>query len=95
MTHVDGSARLQTVERVQNPMLYDLLMAFGRLTGVPVLLNTSFNVRGEPIVCTPADAWQCFRHTGLDYLCLDRFLIDKASLPPMPADAQMPRFIED
>jgi carbamoyltransferase len=82
VTHVDGSARVQTVERDTNPLFYDLIAAFDRLTGVPVIINTSFNVRGEPIVCTPADAYRCFVQTGMDYLVLGNCLLDKRqSLP--------------
>ncbi len=75
VTHVDGTARIQTLERSQNPLYYDLIQEFGRITGVPVLLNTSFNVRGEPIVCSPADALNCFSHTDMDYLALGSELI--------------------
>jgi hypothetical protein len=64
VTHVDNSARLQTVTRAESPLYYDLIQEFGRLTGVPVVINTSFNVRGEPIVCTPHDAYLCFMHHG-------------------------------
>ncbi|MBK7259207.1 MAG: hypothetical protein IPI01_15665 [Ignavibacteriae bacterium] len=70
VTHVDGTARLQTVARATNPRFWDLLHAFGRLTGVPVLLNTSFNVRNEPIVCTPHDACACFVSTEIDCLVI-------------------------
>jgi carbamoyltransferase len=77
ITHVDYSARVQTVRREENPIYYDLIAAFDRLTGCPVVVNTSFNVRGEPIVCTPQDAYRCFRRTGIDYLVLGDFLLDK------------------
>ena len=70
VTHVDYSARLQTVDEHRNPRLHGLLRAFRRRTGCPVLVNTSFNVRGEPIVCTPEDAYRCFRATGMDVLVL-------------------------
>jgi carbamoyltransferase len=66
VTHADGTARIQTVRRAQNPLYYRLIEEFGKLTGVPVLLNTSFNVRGEPIVCTPAEAFNSFSHTDMD-----------------------------
>ena len=82
VTHVDGSARIQTVERDTNPLFYDLIGEFDRLTGVPVIINTSFNVRGEPIVCTPADAYRCFVQTGMDYLVLGNCLLDKQQ--PLP-----------
>ncbi|MAE70736.1 MAG: hypothetical protein CME06_09735 [Gemmatimonadetes bacterium] len=68
ITHVDGSARVQTVHRESNPAFYNLIKCFDRRTGVPVVLNTSFNVRGEPIVCTPADAAACFQSTDIDRL---------------------------
>jgi carbamoyltransferase len=77
ITHVDGTARVQTVSRRANPRYYDLLEAFGRRTGVPILLNTSFNVRGEPIVCSPQDAVDCFRGTEMDYLVLGDLLVRK------------------
>jgi carbamoyltransferase len=77
IVHVDGTARIQTVREEQNPLLYRLLKEFDAITGVPVLLNTSFNVRGEPIVETPADAMNCFLNTGLDYLALHDRLIAK------------------
>jgi carbamoyltransferase len=81
VTHIDYSARIQTVSRDTNPNYYDLIAAFDRLTGCPVLVNTSFNVRGEPIVCTPADAYRCFMRTHIDYLVLGPFLLDKARQP--------------
>jgi len=77
VTHVDYSARVQTVRREENPLYYDLLRAFGALTGCPVLVNTSFNVRGEPIVCTPDEAFTCFMRTEMDYLVLGDFILDK------------------
>lgn len=80
VTHVDGSARIQTVDEETNPRFYRLLRAFEALTGCPVLVNTSFNVRGEPIVCTPEDAYACFRRTHMDALVLGRFLIRKDML---------------
>jgi carbamoyltransferase len=76
VTHVDGSARVQTVRRDQNARYYDVIRHFGELTGVPVILNTSFNVRGEPIVCTPADAVACYLSTDLDTLVLGDFVVD-------------------
>lgn len=77
ITHVDGSARLQTVEQRINPRYHDLLTRFGEMTGVPVLLNTSFNVQGEPIIESPVQAVRCFYSTGLDYLALGNFLVSK------------------
>lgn len=82
ITHVDDSARIQTVSRQTNPDFHALLSAFERLTGCPLLVNTSFNVRSEPIVCTPAEAYQCFMRTGLDILVLNRFLLHKSEQPP-------------
>src|SRR5213592_1811406 len=81
VTHIDYSARVQTVARDTNPNYYDLIQGFERLTGCPVLVNTSFNVRGEPIVCTPADAYRCFMRTHIDYLVLGPFLLDKTDQP--------------
>ncbi len=77
VTHVDGSARLQTVSREQNKKYYELISAFDNITGCPVIINTSFNVRGEPIVCTPEDAIKCFLNTDMDYLVLGNYLISK------------------
>lgn len=77
ITHVDGSARLQTVRRDVNPRYYDLIEAFGRLSGIPVVLNTSFNVMGEPIVESPLQAIRCFYSTGIDVLVLGDFIIAK------------------
>ena len=81
VTHIDYSARVQTVTRDTNPNYYDLIKEFDRLTGCPVVVNTSFNVRGEPIVCSPADAFRCFMRTNIDYLILGPFLLDKARQP--------------
>jgi carbamoyltransferase len=81
VTHVDYSARVQTVHRETNPRFYALLQQFGALTGCAVLVNTSFNVRGEPIVCTPAQAYQCFMRTDMDYLALGDYLLCKADQP--------------
>ncbi len=80
-THVDGSARVQTVDRDTNPLFHDLIEAFDRLTGMPVLINTSFNVRGEPIVCAPEEALRCFLTTGMDTLVMDRFVLRKGAQP--------------
>ncbi len=81
VTHVDGSGRLQTIRRHQNPLYYDLIKEFGRLSGIPILINTSFNIRGEPIVCTPYDAYKCMMGTGIDYLVMDKFLIKREDNP--------------
>jgi carbamoyltransferase len=77
VTHVDYSARLQTVDAGRNPRLAALLRAFHQRTGVPVLVNTSFNVRGEPIVCTPQDAYRCFIGTEMDALVLEDVVLLK------------------
>jgi carbamoyltransferase len=77
VTHVDGSARAQTVDPDRNPELTALLEAFDALTGCPVLLNTSFNARDEPIVCTPDDALATFRRTGLDLLVVEHVAIER------------------
>lgn len=84
VTHVDYSARVQTVTRDTNPNYYDLIQEFERLTGCATVVNTSFNVRGEPMVCTPADAYQCFMRTDIDYLVMGTFLLDKTSQPDWP-----------
>jgi carbamoyltransferase len=81
ITHVDYSARIQTVEWEGNPLLYDLLLRFERTTGCGVLVNTSFNVRGEPIVCTPDDAYRCFMNTEMDYLIMGSFVIERIAQP--------------
>jgi carbamoyltransferase len=77
VTHVDGSARVQTVNQEDNPLFYDLLNAFDKLTGCPVIINTSFNVRGEPIVCNPREAYNCFMKTGMDYLVMGNYVVAK------------------
>jgi carbamoyltransferase len=81
VTHVDYSARIQTVSREDNPRYHALIEEFERLTGYGVIVNTSFNVRGEPIVCTPEDAYRCFMRTEMDYLVLGPFLLDKKAQP--------------
>ena len=81
VTHVDYSARVQTVRRDTSPMFWAILEAFYRLTGCPVLVNTSFNVRGEPIVCTPEDAYRCSMRTEMDALVLEEFILDKTQQP--------------
>ena len=80
VTHVDYSARIQTVHRETNPLYHALLTRFHALTGCPVLVNTSFNVRGEPIVCTPWDAYRCFQATGMDALVLGDHVLHKGDL---------------
>jgi carbamoyltransferase len=81
VTHVDYSARIQTVSGRENPLLYDLLGCFEAATGCAVLVNTSFNVRGEPIVGTPDDAYRCFVNTEMDYLIIGSFVIERAAQP--------------
>lgn len=78
ITHVDNSARLQTVSKEDNPVFYELLDEFEKLTGYPVLINTSFNVRGEPIVCTPEDAYFCFMGTNIDILVMENYILYKS-----------------
>ncbi len=86
VTHVDNSARIQTIEERYHPRFYHLLRAFKELTGCSVLINTSFNVRGEPIVCTPHEAYVCFMRTNMDYLVMESFLLDKKKQPPWSED---------
>lgn len=92
ITHIDGSARLQTVDRAVDPFFHGLLVAFGTATGYPILLNTSFNMRGEPIVCDPMDALACFVRCQLDALVLGDIVIRKADVPPgwLLAEAAIP-----
>jgi carbamoyltransferase len=78
VTHVDGSGRLQTIRKFQNQLYYSLIKEFGKLSGIPILINTSFNIRGEPIVCSPYDAYKCMMGTGIDYLVIDKFLIKRS-----------------
>jgi carbamoyltransferase len=77
ITHIDYSARLQTVDEERNPRFYRLLQQFHRLTGCPMLVNTSFNVRGEPIVCKPENAYRCFELTEMDVLVMENFVMEK------------------
>ena len=81
VTHVDYSARVQTVRRETNPLYWEIIEAFRQMTGCPVVVNTSFNVRGEPIVCTPADSYRCFMRTEMDALVLETFVLDKREQP--------------
>jgi carbamoyltransferase len=85
VTHVDGSARVQTVDPERHGRFYRLLRRFHEKTGCPVLVNTSFNVRGEPIVCSPADAYRCFLNTDLDALVLENHLLLKEEQSPRAA----------
>ncbi|RKZ48872.1 MAG: hypothetical protein DRR16_27605 [Candidatus Parabeggiatoa sp. nov. 3] len=86
ITHLDYSARIQTVHSETNPRYYALLKQFEALTGCPILVNTSFNVRGEPLVCTPQDAYQCFMRTEMDYLVLENCLLSKHKQPVWAKD---------
>jgi carbamoyltransferase len=86
VTHVDHTARLQTVNADQSPEFHAILSAFDEITGCPVMINTSFNVRGEPIVCTPEDAYRCFMRTEMDHLVLGSFLLDKRRQPAWTED---------
>jgi carbamoyltransferase len=81
ITHIDYSARIQSVNRETNPRYWQLIQEFKKLTGYGVIVNTSFNVRGEPIVCTPEDAYRCFMRTEMDYLAMGNFLLDKKEQP--------------
>jgi carbamoyltransferase len=82
VTHVDYSARIQTVRRETHPDYYAIIEAFYARTGCPVIVNTSFNVRGEPIVCSPADAYRCFMRTDMDVLVLESFVLEKSEQAP-------------
>jgi len=83
VTHVDYSARVHSVNKNINPRFHQLLTKLNDKYGCPVIVNTSFNVRGEPIVCTPEDAYQCFIRTEMDYLCIGNFLLDKKKQTPL------------
>ena len=86
ITHVDYSARVQTVSERTNPRYFNLIKAFQRRTDCPTIVNTSFNVRGEPIVCTPQDAYRCFMRTEMDVLVLQNQLLLKEEQPQEEAD---------
>ena len=86
ITHVDYSARVQTVHKETNPRYHALLKAFEARTGCAVLVNTSFNVRGEPIVCSPTDAYRCFMRTEMDYLVIENYLLSKTDQPVLEKD---------
>ena len=93
VTHVDGSARVQTVGRERHPLFWRLLKRFEQRTGCGVLLNTSFNVRGEPVVCTPDDAYRCFVNTAIDWLAIGPFLLSRERQPvekPQPTFDPIP-----
>ena len=86
VTHIDYSARIQTVNKDDNPLFYKMLAKFDAKYSCPVIINTSFNVRGEPIVCTPDDAYLCFMRTNMDYLIMGNFLIEKKVQKPLDKD---------
>jgi carbamoyltransferase len=82
VTHVDYSARIQTVHQDTNPRYYALIKRFGELTGCPIVVNTSFNVRGEPIVCTPEDSFRCLMGTEIEVLAVENCIMEKADQDP-------------
>jgi carbamoyltransferase len=86
VTHVDYSARVQTVTRESNSIYYEMIAKFSEKYGCPVIINTSFNVRGEPIVCTPEDAYLCFMRTNMDYLIIGNYLLNKENQKPLSKD---------
>jgi len=86
VTHVDYSARIQTVHKETNPLYHEMIETFYRKTGCPVIVNTSFNVRGEPIVMSPEHAYLCFMRTEMDYLVMGPYLLDKKLQPPLKED---------
>ena len=87
VTHVDYSARIQSVNSKTNPRYHKMLTKFNSKYGCPVIVNTSFNVRGEPIVCTPQDAYLCFMRTEMDYLIMGNYLLDKTEQKPLTGDS--------
>jgi carbamoyltransferase len=93
ITHVDYSARIQTIDEQRHGRFYRLLKKFDALTGCPVLVNTSFNVRGEPIVCTPADAYRCFLATDMDTLVLENFVLRKDRISKKISDAEREKYL--
>jgi carbamoyltransferase len=94
VTHLDYSARVQTVHPDTNPRYYRLLQEFERNTGCPVLVNTSFNVRGEPIVCSPLDAYRCFMRTEMDVLVLENCVLHKHQQKPLENDTEWKKEFE-
>ncbi len=94
VTHIDYSARLQTVDRTTNALYYDLLKRFEEKTGCPLIINTSFNVRGEPIVCRPEEAYRCFMRTEMDYLVIGSFLLAKKDQPDLQRDSDWKKEFE-
>ncbi len=94
VTHVDYSARIQTVKRNDNPLYYDMIKAFYDKTGCPVIINTSFNVRGEPLVCSPEDAFRCFMRTEMDYLVMGNFVLNKKEQKASDKDTEWQKEFE-
>lgn len=94
ITHVDYSARVQTVEEDKNPRYYKLIKAFKKITGCSVIINTSFNVRGEPIVCSPEDAYRCFMRTNMDYLVMENYILNKKEQKPLEDDVDWQKEFE-
>jgi carbamoyltransferase len=94
VTHVDGSARIQTVDARTNPLYHRLIQRFEERTGCAVIINTSFNVRGEPIVCTPHDGYMCFMRTNMDVLVMDRFILLKEEQKPLEEDVDWRELFE-
>jgi carbamoyltransferase len=86
ITHLDHSARVQTVDKTTNPKFWQLIHEFKMLTGCALLVNTSFNVRGRPMVCDPEDAFRCFMQTEMDYLILGNYLFDRTEQRSLPAE---------
>ncbi len=95
VTHVDYSARVQTVTLESNATYYEMLASFSERHGCPVIINTSFNVRGEPIVCTPEDAYLCFMRTNMDYLIMGNYLLNKENQNPLSKDINWQRKYEN
>ena len=94
VTHVDYSARIQTIKREDNPLYYDMINNFYQKTGCPVIINTSFNIRGEPLVCSPEDAFRCFMRTEMDYLIMGCFLLDKKEQKSLKEDIKWQKVFE-
>ena len=94
ITHVDYSARIQTVTKEDNPLFYSVIEEFYAKTGCPMIVNTSFNVRGEPIVCRPGEAYKCFMRTGMDYLIMGSYLLDKKKQRPLTVDTNWEKEFE-
>jgi carbamoyltransferase len=94
VTHVDYSARIQTIKREDQPLYYDMISTFYQKTGCPLIINTSFNVRGEPLVCSPQDAFKCFMRTEMDFLIMGGYLLDKAAQKPIKKDIKWQEVFE-